>query len=123
MILFLDDCPHRIPIFLRFFPHAVVTSSAKTMIRLLTNLNQPIEYLFLDHDLQGDANFVEGVVEDTGMEVVQWLENNRPNIKQVVVHSHNGIASPQMHERLVKANYWTVACPFYMMIPQFEARK
>jgi hypothetical protein len=120
LVLFLDDALERRRIFRDFFPRAYLVTTAVEMIDLLEHhKDRHIKTLFLDHDLEGD---VEGYVqrENTGMDVVMWLENNKPNIGQIVVHSMNGYAAPVMIDRLVKANYWTVGCPFFYLIHQFK---
>ena len=119
MILFMDDCPDRVKIFMSYHPRAVIMKSSKTMIELLSQV-KPIQYLFLDHDLFGDEAYVPGKVDGTGMEVVEWLENNKLEIYQIVVHSRNGHAAPKMLERLLAAGYWAIWCPFYDLLPQFE---
>lgn len=117
-ILFLDDCPDRIRTFMLFHPTAIVTSSSTSMIEILSCIKE-ISYLFLDHDLFGEDLFVPGVVKGTGMEVVEWLEHNKLNIFQIIVHSRNGIAAPIMLDRLLKANYPVVGCPFPLLVSQF----
>ena len=121
-ILFLDDCPDRIRTFMSFHPTAIVTSSSITMIEILSCIKD-VTYLFLDHDLFGDVAFIPGVVKGTGMEVVEWLEHNKVNIYQIVVHSRNGIAAPVMLDRLLKANYSAVMCPFPMLVAQFSQQQ
>ena len=122
MILFMDDCPDRVRLFMSFHHEALVMQSSKTMIEMLPKVGH-IEYLFLDHDLYGDEAYVPGKVEGTGMEVVEWLENNKLDVAQVVVHSRNADAAPKMLARLQAAGYWAIWCPFYELIPQFERAK
>jgi len=92
------------------------------MIEILSCIKK-VSYLFLDHDLFGEAAFIPGIVKGTGMEVVEWLEHNRTNIYQIVVHSRNGIAAPVMLDRLLKANYSAIGCPFPLLVLQFSQQQ
>ena len=119
MILFLDDCLHRTRIFIDKYPQGITTTQSKSMIALL-KLPMHVQYLFLDHDLNGDVAGYNptGPAENTGMEVVEWLENNTRQVGQIVVHSCNAGAAPYMVNRLQKAKYYVVGCPFFDLIPQ-----
>jgi hypothetical protein len=45
----------------------------------------------LDHDLGGEI-YVDTNYSNTGSEVVRWIEKNKPDIKEIVVHSYNSSA-------------------------------
>lgn len=121
MVLFLDDCVYRTKIFIEKYPEAFTTSNSKSMIQMLKRFEE-IQYLFLDHDLfyeNPDNTRVGKVIENTGMEVVEWLENNTSKkIYQIIVHTMNGYAAPVMLQRLKNAGFNTVGCPFVELIPQ-----
>ena len=121
MILFLDDCVYRTKIFVEKYPKAFTTSNSKSMIQMLMQF-EAIRYLFLDHDLfydTPDTTKVGKVVENTGMEVVEWLEkNSSKKIYQIIIHTMNGYAAPVMTSRLQRVGFNTIMCPFSDLIPQ-----
>ena len=111
MILFLDDNPHRTKKFLSEVPSAICTTTAQGMIDLLKKLTEPAKFVFLDHDLQGETH-VDSRGANTGMEVVRYIEKNKPSIEKIVVHSCNYPAAVQMTERLANIGYDVQRIPF-----------
>ncbi len=120
-ILFLDDCVDRTRKFLDCYPKAITTSASRCMLSLLESpeFKGNLKYLFLDHDLEGG---VQGYIKriNTGMDVVDHLVAHPQPIQQIVVHSHNDEASVIMLDKLLKAGYWTIWCPFWILLPQLE---
>lgn len=101
-ILFLDDSKERTKKFQSMYPNAICVETAKECIKKLDE--SAWEFLFLDHDL-GDQVFVDSSREDTGMEVVRWIEKNVPVIKQIYVHTLNVPAGQSMVDKLRDAGY------------------
>jgi hypothetical protein len=91
--LFLDDNEERGVRFLAAFPAARWVQTAEQAIEHIKTGKYVT--LFLDHDLGGEA-YVDSMREDCGMEVVRWMEANRPPVSEVVIHSHNPVAASQM---------------------------
>ena len=48
----------------------------------------------------------------SGMEVIRWIEANKPRVKLFIVHSQNPCGTPEMVERLRAAGYPAWAVPF-----------
>ena len=100
-IFVLDDSPLRLDIFHRRFDdeHNVWTAqTAKQAIAVLEQ--QEFDLIFLDHHLGGKPPEYYGQDCDinhanTGSEVVRWMLNH-PNRFNVIVHSRNEIAAPDM---------------------------
>lgn len=114
-ILFLDDCPDRRKKFRREYPMATLTETAEGMIELLKGLEEPADIVFLDHDLGGEV-YVDPDREDCGMEVVRWVEKNRPPVAKFVVHTHNDKVNSEMAGRLRAAGYHVEKTPFWKLI-------
>lgn len=112
-VLFLDDDPYRQHTFRSSVPFATIVETAQAAIARLETLNDGEEwhFVFLDHDLGGEA-FVESDREDTGMEVVRWIIANQPRIGLVVCHSLNGPARANMVSLLRQSSYAVFNMPF-----------
>jgi hypothetical protein len=117
MILFLDDSLIRTKRFQQACPSALCAFTAEGIISILRGVGK-VDYLFLDHDL-GDETFVDSRRPDTGMEVVRWIEENRPDLGVVFVHSLNPYARKEMVARLKDAGYEASEAPFSNL--DFEA--
>lgn len=116
MILFLDDDVNRRKCFRSAVPSAHIVETAQATIEVLQSGEQ-IDQLFLDHDL-GDEVFVDSDRPDTGMEVVRWIEKEKPEIGEIVVHSHNPSAAETMVSRLRAAGYICHRVPFIQLKEQ-----
>ena len=116
-IFFLDDNPDRTQSFLESYPEAYTVSTAQAAIAALQG--SFYDYVFLDHDLGGEA-WVDSSRPDTGMEVVRWIMENQPQISNIVVHSHNTVAAPAMVDRLSRAGYNAYAIPFRTVIKDYR---
>lgn len=108
-ILFLDDSAVRQRRLLMDYPHATVASTAHDCIQHLKT--GPWVTLCLDHDLGGET-YVDSDRTDTGMEVVRWIEENKPSIQNIIVHSLNYDAAKEMVLRLKNAGYDAEFQPF-----------
>lgn len=119
-ILFLDDNKQRRKSFKSKVPAAQMVETAKACIsKLAKDENEVWNFLFLDHDLGGEE-YVSSDREDTGMEVVRWIQENEPQIRNIIVHSHNGPAGMEMVRKLQDAQYTAMYVPFSMMIDNLE---
>lgn len=107
-IVILEDDDNRIETFLEMFPWAKVVKTANECIKLL---KKPCDLLFLDHDLGGEI-YVDTDHKNTGSEVVRWIEEYRPKIKKIIVHSYNSAASDVMVKVLNRCGYDVARIPF-----------
>ncbi|UYN89915.1 MAG: hypothetical protein KIT08_01430 [Anaerolineales bacterium] len=113
-VLFLDDNEDRIEVAKRHFgkigqSHLLIARTASQAIDFLAKAT--FDLVHLDHDLGGEV-FVDSDREDCGMEVVRWMVENRPNVKEVVVHSWNIPAAGKMFAKLSQAGYAVKSEPF-----------
>lgn len=77
-------------------PARIARSSSEGLLLLEGLGSQPIDVLWLDHDLGGD---------DTIMPIIRWIAEHRPVIKLVQIHTANVSALQGMKQPLVKAGY------------------
>lgn len=121
-IIFLDDAHQRWYKFQSKIPQAVRAETAEECIRLIRD-SAKIDWLFLDHDLGGEA-YVDSSREDCGMEVVRFLckDNLTKTISNIVVHSHNVVAAEEMYNKLKDAGYTVKLVPFYNLIEAIELK-
>jgi hypothetical protein len=119
-IIFLDDSDQRWYKFQSKVPNSFRAETAKECIALIDK-SPVIDWLFLDHDLGGEA-YVDSAREDCGMEVVRYLcKNTRTkSIKNILVHSHNTVAAEEMYNRLKESGYSTRLVPFSNLISIME---
>jgi hypothetical protein len=128
LIIILEDDDNRIKKFVSLFPSAQIVKTAKECIDLLDQVgaredapteqsarsnkgNKPCDLLMLDHDLGGEI-YVDTNKENTGSEVVRWIEKNKPEIKEIIVHSYNSSAVSTMMDALLKSGYNAKRIPF-----------
>lgn len=119
-IIFLDDDNQRWYRFQSKIPNSVRAETADECICLIRD-SAKIDWLFLDHDLGGEA-YVNSAREDCGMEVVRFLcaDNLTKTISNIVVHSHNTVAALEMFNKLKDAGYNVRLVPFYNLIDAIE---
>lgn len=108
-ILFLDDDIRRQRQFRSRFPGAVITATADEVIAQLPK--EAWDFVLLDHDLGGDT-FVNPDIANCGTQVVAWIEQNPPTVKQFIVHSFNYEAAWGMVCRLQQMGYNAQYIPF-----------
>ncbi len=108
-VLFLDDSPIRIGKFLSRIPFATTVQTAKECIEKLQE--REWDLVSLDHDLSGEIH-VDSNREDCGMEVVRWVQENKPKVENFIVHSLNIYAAEQMKFSLDKYGYDVAQIPF-----------
>ena len=108
-ILFLDDDKNRQRTFRSAFPAADIVSTANECIDMLDASKWDL--VCLDHDLGGEQ-YVDPAEKNTGMEVVRWIESNRPSVGRFIVHSLNFPARWEMTTRLDHDGYGASQCPF-----------
>jgi hypothetical protein len=119
-IIFLDDDHQRWYKFQSKIPQAVRAETAEQCIKLIKD-SINIDWLFLDHDLGGEA-YVNSSREDCGMEVVRYLceQPRTKSINKIVVHSHNVVAAEEMFNKLLDAGYSVKLVPFYNLIEAID---
>ena len=115
MILFLDDSKEHIKSFKRKVPSATTVMTAQDCINKLSIPDSEWDIVFLDHDLGGEV-YVDSNREDCGMEVVRWIIENEPFIRQIIIHSLNTPAALEMRDKLRQARYQTICIPFTDLI-------
>lgn len=108
-VLFLDDCPSRTEKFKSRWPSATCCQNAFEIISEIEK--EPVDILFLDHDLEGRV-YQNSNEENCGMEVVRFLERYRPEVRKIVVHTLNHEAGLKMTSKLQAAGYETLKRPF-----------
>lgn len=121
IILFMDDAPERAALaYQRMTPedanHTIWCKSASECISVLRDYADRLKKVYLDHDLGGDEVTHPGN-ENSGMEVVRFLEKQEPDTFGeclFIVHSFNSYAGPRMAERLMTAGYIAKYEPFGM---------
>jgi CheY-like chemotaxis protein len=115
-IIFLDDDHQRWYQFQSQVPQAFRAETAEECIKMIED-RPDIDWLFLDHDLGGEA-YVNSSREDCGMEVVRYLceDPRTKSIKNIVVHSYNVVAAAEMYKKLQETGYNVKLVPFYNLI-------
>ena len=117
MLLFLDDSKERIKKFKSAYPSAtIVETSEETILQLQKS---KFKIVSLDHDLGGEI-YVDSGREDTGMGVVRWIVENKPQIELVIVHSLNDDGGLNMMSHLRYAGYNAVRTPFPYLISYLD---
>ncbi len=109
-VLFLDDDPNRTKRFVSLVPSAHTVETASECIDKLNN-NDHWHLVCLDHDLGGEI-FVDTSEYNTGTTVARWINENKPSIDFVVVHSFNHPAAKGMMLLIEEAGYRVVTAPF-----------
>jgi hypothetical protein len=119
-ILFLDDSDARWYSFKSKIPAADRVETAEACVAYIRK-NPELDWVFLDHDLGGEA-WVNSSREDCGMEVVRFLcaDDYTKTIKNIVVHSHNSVASEEMFNKLKDKGYNTKLIPFFNLISAID---
>ena len=113
-LLFLDDDVIRTKRFKSIIPSAQTALTAEECINKLKT-EEEWDIVFLDHDL-GNEIFVDSKRPDTGMEVVRWICENEPFVRQIIVHSLNFPGAKNMVDTLTEMRYNTIHTPFYILI-------
>lgn len=124
MQLFLDDDPNRAALaYQRMTPEdqekTIWCKTAEEAIITLRDYKHQLTKVMLDHDLGGEK-YVNVKREDSGMEIVRWLERQakneaafRPFLSvEFIVHSYNSYAGPKMVERMRKLGLLSFYIPF-----------
>ena len=111
--LFLDDSEERQEIAQKYFGKywGDVTWAWTTKQAIQALKQSSYDLVFLDHDLGGEV-FVDSKREDSGMEVVRWIVQNKPQIDTIVIHSWNLPAAKNMELYLRDAGYAVSRTPF-----------
>lgn len=119
-VLFLDDNYDRIKAFRRRYEHEFDITVVMTAQECIHELQKShFEVVFLDHDLGGEE-WVDSTREDTGMGVVRWIEEHRPEVGEFIVHSHNPPAANNMKVALDRARYQVRAIPFRLLVQSYR---
>lgn len=122
VIVFLDDNADRAALMYQRMNKFDQSSTfwcktANEAIDVLREYKDRIYRVYLDHDLGNENNPVHTGSEQSGMEVIRFLEQQDPlDYKdcEFVVHSWNIYAATQMQERLEQKGYKVKKIPFGM---------
>lgn len=122
-ILFLDDDPNRQAWAKKHYDvgnnYFAAATTAQEAIDWL-EWGEPegfFDEVYLDHDLGGEQ-FVDSELKNCGMEVVRWMEDNRPSVGKVTIHSLNTVAALEMSRRLSDARYAVRHKPFTVLMSE-----
>lgn len=120
-VLVLEDTKERMRYFRMYYPALIHEETAKGCIQKLIEAEY-VHELWLDHDLGGEM-WVDSKREDSGMEVVRFLEQNdfTQKIKHIYVHSHNNYANLVMDTALKRVGYNSILHPFYKLKESFQS--
>jgi DNA-binding NarL/FixJ family response regulator len=122
-VLILEDAQYRIKDFRSYMPFAKIIKHADDCIEQLEKAEEPWDILFLDHDLDNQT-YVDPEEFNTGSEVVRWIVKNKPEIKQIIIHSHNEEAGESMRRDLYLAGYNVKRHPFLSLkLDQFSGNE
>jgi CheY-like chemotaxis protein len=119
LILFLDDVAERAALFSARSTGAdrartIWARTAAEAVEALEVHGPNFDALHLDHDL-GGSQYQDSRSEDSGMEVVRWLErHDAAKGAKVTIHTWNLPAGKRMVERLSAAGYKVTQRPFGM---------
>lgn len=113
--LILEDMPERAALMYqrmieRVRERTFWAQTAEEAIDILKNYRERLVLVSLDHDL-GGRTYVPSEWEQTGMEVIRYLEKQNPRDYDHIeffIHSFNIPAAVRMRERLLSAGYRTV---------------
>lgn len=105
-VLFLDDNDKRVQLAMQTFEgdDLIIARNAYDAMRFLRDCLIGWDLVMLDHDLGGESNGWGAGQEPTGMDVVNYIVEHKPNIQRVVVHSWNPVAT-WMVDKLWRAGY------------------
>ena len=110
-ILFLDDDERRIDVWKKHFPGSTITCTSDETIEQLRD-HGPWDIISLDHDLGGMQMVSDDEGYDTGMQVIYWIEQNKPEFRYFFIHSYNFHAAPIMADVLNRMGYEGMRIPF-----------
>jgi hypothetical protein len=119
VIVFLDDDPARAALaFQRMTPpdqsRTFWVQNVEETISMLKEYRERLDIVSLGHDLGGQT-YVYSARDDTGMEIVRWLEKQNPvdyTHVRFIVHSWNIPAAIVMTRRLRARGYRVIRAPF-----------
>ncbi len=92
--LFLDDNQERIEIALTHFPDCTIVKTASECIESLKK--DQWDLVMLDNDL--DEIIKDKAIVGCGVDVAKWICQNKPIIRNVLIHSRNHYAIIEMTE-------------------------
>ena len=95
---------------------ARTAAEAIDLLKVALNIGDEIEEISLDHDLgadPADGIYARGASEHCGCEVVEFLVNRRPFVRQDIrIHSWNGTEAWKMARTLNEAGYGVHIAPY-----------
>ena len=119
VIVFMDDDPARAALACQRMTQAdrertFWVQTVEETLSMLNGYRERLDIVSLGHDL-GGYKYVHSGRDDTGMEVVRWLEKHNPvDFAHVrfIVHSWNVPAAIIMSRRLRARGYRVIRVPF-----------
>jgi len=106
-ILFLDDDKKRQRDFRSKVPSAKIVSTAEVCINNIQK-EDVWNILFLEGESCG------------GTEIVQWIVENEPQVRNIIVHAQNPDTGMEMVQALKSAQYQASYMPFNTMLKNME---
>ena len=118
-ILFLDDSETRLKQAEIVFSkeELYLARTAERAIEQISTLS-PWDLVMLDHDL-GQKYMQDSKDPGSGMEVVRYIEESLPEIKEIIIHSWNVPAAHEMCSRL--AGKYTVSYQPFEGLPGYRS--
>lgn len=111
LILFLDGSNERMALAYQRMPEAVRNDviwarTAEEGISVLKDYKDRLQVVYFDHDLNEDIHG-DSRREDSGMEIVRWLEKQNSSTWncKFIAHGWNETPNKKMVERLLVAGY------------------
>jgi rhodanese-related sulfurtransferase len=110
-ILFLDSDKDRQKLFKRKIPgsHVVVVGDSEEFIKELKK-QEVWNIVFLGCDVENET-------------VINWIKDNEPQIRNIIVHNHDGVIGTQAVQTLKKQKYEASYLPFSVMMENLEKIK
>lgn len=110
-IVFLDDNETRIDIVKCHLPDVIITNMSNQCIEVLKKIDV-CHILMLDYDLD-EGEIKDKKITGCGMDVAQWVCENKKEIGTIIVHSRNFFGSNDMTNILRKYKYNVLQIPFF----------
>ncbi len=110
-ILILENNAERVREFKKKMQHAKFAWNAADFIQIA--LTEDVwNIVLLDHMPKGEG--------EEGSKVIDWIVENEPQIRNIIVHTEEGVTGAEMVQRLSKNQYQASYVPYTMMINNME---
>ena len=104
IVVVLDDLDSRHKVFKKKFPQCICVKTKVECTKILES--KKVDILYLDHDLEYSGKGTRTYnYPNSGSAAVEWICDNKPKIKQIIIHTSNRQQAPRMHNRLIENGY------------------